>query len=133
MSLFRSELEDRFTKISPPAVIVNIWRSKNQPWSVANVRIHNIEFLEEIKELVMSLPVRVNLPEHFSELSFPRYYAIYYDGKQIKEIIGVRNDLTATKWSYRFGYWHPKIQQYIVKAIEEELKELRQQTQQSQQ
>ena len=127
--IFRSELEDRFTKLSPPLIVVNIWRSKNQPWSVANAETHGIEFLEKIKDLVIGLPLRVSLPEHLSEWSFPRYYAIYYDpySNEIKDIIGVRNDLTATKWSYKFGYWHPKIQQYIAKAIEEELKELRKQ------
>jgi hypothetical protein len=107
----------------------------HEPWNVAvELSSHNamglavcedsIRFLAELKEFILKLPVKVVLPRYFSELSLPRYYAVFVDGTDIIDIVGVHRDLSPTKWSYRLGYWHPRCQHDIAKAIYMEIREV---------
>jgi hypothetical protein len=109
-------------------VVVNTWKTKNVGWILksGNFQDRNFvkEFIESLREKVLSLPVRVSLPRHCSLLSFPRYYMIFceldhFAVKSIIEIVGIRADNSPTKWSYRFGYWHPECQWRIIDALQE--------------
>jgi hypothetical protein len=85
----------------------------------------SIRFLSEVKESILKLPVRVVLPRYCSDLSLPRYYAVFVDGTDVIDIVGVQRDLSPTKWSYKFGYyWHPRCQLDIIKAIDMEIREV---------
>jgi hypothetical protein len=101
-------------------VYVNTWRTKNVPMTVFGDE--PAEALARVREAVLKLPVRVNLPQYVSELSLPRYYAIFYrfDGEKLEivDVVGVHYDWSPTKWSYRFGYWHPRCQLDIARALE---------------
>ena len=106
-------------------IVVNT--TKNISWIVATIdsSIHydpilDPEFVVKIREAVLSLPTRIKLPAHVS-ISLPRYYLIQLrldtDVVNIIDIVGVRKDLTPTKWGYRFGYWHPQCQILIANAL----------------
>jgi len=113
---------------------VNTFTSKNVGWKVAlavsgdemlTPNKDAIDFLYDVYNKVLSLPIVVSLPKHCSELSFPRYYSVFLNRKkEIIDIIGVRKYLSPTKWSYKFGYWHPTIQHRIAETIREEIAEL---------
>jgi len=84
-------------------------------------------FLNEVRRKLMDLPVRLSLPKHFSEISLPRYYAIYLtslENFEVVDIVGVKRNNRPTTWSYRFGYWHPCCAISIVRAIVREESEI---------
>jgi len=84
----------------------------------------SIRFINRVKEMVLKLPVRISLPDPCTDLSFPRYYAIFTKKDAIEDVVGVRSDLSPTKWSYRFGYWHPIAQHKIARAINREIRSI---------
>jgi hypothetical protein len=117
-------------------IYINTWRTAYEPWYVAceigdgeatGLAAHEdtARFLSEVKESILKLPVKVVLPRYFSELSLPRYYAVFMDGTDIIDIVGVHRDLSPTKWSYRLGYWHPRCQHDIARSIDMEIAHLR--------
>jgi len=122
-------------------IYVNTSPSKNVPWMLTldiKSKIYfeytAIEFLERVKEAVLSLPAKINLPKK-TYIGFPRYYMIKLysiDEIIIEDIVGVKHDGAPTKWGYRFGYWHPVCQFDIVWAIDTYLKYLKAQAQQTQ-
>lgn len=114
--------------VASSEVVVNVWATRNIPWilKAGAFQDQNFvkEFVESLRQKVLALPVRVSLPSHCSELSFPRYYMIFceledFKVKRIEEIVGVRADMSPTKWSYRFGYWHPECQFLIASALQQ--------------
>jgi hypothetical protein len=116
-------------------IYINTWRTAHEQWSVA-VEVSDgeatglmacedsVRFLSEVKESILKLPVRVALPRYYSDLSLPRYYVVFTDCAKIIDIVGVHRDLSPTKWSYRLGYWHPRCQLDVVKAIDMEIREV---------
>jgi hypothetical protein len=97
-------------------IMVNTWVTQGVPWVVDED--YDPEILAKLREAVLKLPTRVQLPKYFSELSLPRYYQIYFDDEfNIAEIAGVRWDGSPTKWGYRIGYWHPQCQISIARAL----------------
>jgi hypothetical protein len=119
--------------IASSDVIVNTWKTRNINWILKSGAFQDKnfvkEFVQSLREKVLSLPVRVSLPKYCSELSFPRYYAIFceldhFKVKKIIEIVGIRADNSPTKWSYRFGYWHPECQHLIAGALQQLLSSL---------
>jgi hypothetical protein len=149
--LYRS-LQGRFERSdfeASSSLYINTLVTKNVPWSVA-VEVgcvrglaptqRSMKFLEKVKAFVLGLPVRINTPLVYSDLSLPRYYMVklrmveewFRDSdplavhplQAVEDIVGVRCDLTPTKWGYRLGYWHPKCQLDIARAIDKEIKAL---------
>jgi hypothetical protein len=117
------------------AIVVNTVPSKNVSWRIKNVGSEHKdgdfdpEFIERLREAVLRLPTRVSLPRFVSQLSLPRYYLIVLgdlDALEVREIVGVRGDMSPTKWSYRLGYWHPSCQFRIARSLEYVLKQLSQ-------
>jgi len=103
-------------------VVVNTWVTRGTPWVVQDSEDIDPEILARIREAVLKLPTRVNIPRYFSDLSLPRYYAIFFnDDFEIVEIVGIRWDHSPTKWSYRLGYWHPQCQISIARALSKAL------------
>jgi len=99
-------------------------------------KAESVRFLESVASVLRWLPVRLYLPERFALKALPRYYLISLvlrdEGEsgqlkdvEVREIVGIRKDLTATKWGYRAGYWHPRCQHDIVAAIQREIRELK--------
>jgi hypothetical protein len=84
------------------------------------------EFVSNLEQAVLRLPVKVSLPRFAAPLSLPRYYLLVLENKsdmiEFREIVGVRADLTPTKWSYKLGYWHPQCQLGIARALARLLK-----------
>jgi len=116
--------------IASSKVVVNTWKTRNVNWilkdcaSVFQDKNFTKEFVHSLITKVLSLPVTVSLPEPCSELSFPRYFMIFcqlddFKVRSIEEIVGIRADNSPTKWSYRFGYWHPHCQHLIADALEQ--------------
>lgn len=111
-------------------VIINTWTTRSVPW-VIHERENgdtslDLDLVEKLIDAVMRLPVRVRVPPHFTELSLPRYYAIffYYEGDiRIVDIIGVRSDNSPTRWGFKLGYWHPQIQIEIARVLRRVLKD----------
>ncbi|MEM0236021.1 MAG: hypothetical protein QXU60_07215 [Sulfolobales archaeon] len=115
-------------------LVVNTWITRNINWlvkvydpeksSLDEMPVYtDIEKLKTLKEMVANLPAIVILPKHFSKLSLPRYYLIFYDEKII-DIIGIRRDKSPTRWSYKTGFWHPAAQISIASSLQKLLKEL---------
>jgi hypothetical protein len=109
---------------SSTAVVVNTIPSKSVSWKIkSTVSEHrdkdfDLEFIEKLRGAVLRLPARVSLPRYVSLLSLPRYYLIVLDEDfNIIDIVGVRADMSPTKWSYRLGYWHPRCQLDIARAL----------------
>jgi hypothetical protein len=79
------------------------------------------EFVSNLEQAVLRLPVKVSLPRFAAPLSLPRYYLLVLENKsgtiEIREIVGIKADLTPTKWSYHLGYWHPACQHRIARAL----------------
>jgi hypothetical protein len=114
---------------------INTWLTSRVPWSVAvevgdkevaglAADVKSVEFLGRVRGAVLKLPLRVRLPRHCSDLSFPRYYAIILrslDPVEVEDVLGVRCDLSPTRWGYRFGFWHPRCQHMIARAIDPEI------------
>jgi hypothetical protein len=99
-------------------IFLNTWVTKGTPWVIQDGKDIDPEILANLREAILKLPTRVSLPKYFSDLSLPRYYQIYFDNNvNIVEIVGVRRDSSPTKWSYRLGYWHPKCQHDIARAL----------------
>jgi hypothetical protein len=114
--------------IASSNVVVNTAKTRNVNWILKSGTFQDKNFVKEFVHSlitkVLSLPVRVSLPKPCSELSFPRYYMIFcqlddFKVKSIEEIVGVKADQSPTKWSYRFGYWHPFCQHLIASALEQ--------------
>jgi len=121
-------------------LLVNTWRTKGTPWLVKvpstpdyyidAIKLMTKERLENIKNLVLSLPAKVVTPKSYTELSLPRYYLIILDEdeKEIIDVIGVKLKeycpLCPTKWSYKLGYWHPQIQILIAEALDKYLSDV---------
>jgi len=121
--------------------VVNTYPSNSTPWTIkAFDPIHkhlnnmpnaldvvNADVVADLADKIMKLPSRINTPKTFTTLSFPRYYLVDVDDdidddgriviKKINDIIGIRADLSPTKWSYRVGYWHPKINIIIADVL----------------
>jgi hypothetical protein len=118
-------------------LIVNTWRTKSTPWLVLipttpdtyvdALKFMTKERLKNIRDLIASLPARINTPKHYSILSLPRYYLIATNEEEnnIIDIIGIKMKehcrLCPTKWSYKLGYWHPTIQTLITKTLDKYL------------
>lgn len=101
-------------------VVVNTWPTKSTPWIVQEPAPPR-SVLEKILEKVEELPVIVDVPASFSELSMPRYFLIRYrlndNDVKIVEIVGIKRDRSPTKWGYKIGYWHPACQIFISRAL----------------
>jgi len=128
------------------AIVVNAMRSRAVSWlakfydpvqqtlnAMLSVDISNPYYkmlVEKLRDAVIKLPVKVHTPKPCSALSIPRYFLIVGEVTnetdetyiipsevRIHEIVGIKVDLTPTKWSYRMGYWHPVCQFKIVSAL----------------
>jgi len=108
--------------------IVNTWVTRGTPWilkSYTTLEVRSVDELPEVKDLkvvneliniIEKMKVKVNIPHPSSAI--PRYYLVIIDEKmELIDIVGVRRDLTPTKWSYRFGYWHPQCQVDILNTL----------------
>ena len=109
-------------------IVVNTWQTKSTPWTVKwydgiadgvdklpDVREGEVDFVE-LASAIERMPVKIWLPPTFSGI--PRYYLIaFQDARTIVDIIGIRNDLTPTKWSYTKGYWHPQCNVAIANTL----------------
>jgi len=133
------EVRLRAGYVSASDIYVNVLPSKRIPWLITcdilhvDCKIDDIDFLERVKERVLSLPVEINLPRTYT--GFPRYYLIKLrdiDEVIIEDIVGVKWSGAPTKWSYKFGYWHPQCQIHIAQTIYSYLKYLKAQAQQTQ-
>jgi hypothetical protein len=107
-------------------VLINTAPSRSVSWVVRSTSSEhkdedfNISFIEKLRGAVLKLPARVSLPSFVTPSSLPRYYLVVLSSEEpveIREIVGVRADLTPTKWSYRLGYWHPACQHRIARAL----------------
>jgi len=116
-------------------IVVNVWPTKSTPWIVkyydpakpnlsAMDDVLDAELLATVKQLVKMLPARVEVPEHYSHISFPRYYYIAVRNGKIADIVGIRHDKTPTSWSWRVGFWHPQITIQIANALDKAIKSL---------
>jgi len=124
---------------------VNTWPTKSTPWRIVTAEKNElavsrraVNFLTMVKEEIARLPVRVNIPKSVNVLSLPRYYAIFMNLKfekidegevelnsiEIIDIIGIRADLSPTRWSYRLGYWHPRCQNDIMRILSQVIQEM---------
>jgi len=133
----------RTSVVRSTTIYVNTWPTTNTPWVVVHeltgagfeASEETVVFLSGIVEKLRNLPVRVRLPKYLSELSLPRYYAVYLSNLadfEIVDVIGVRRDGRPTKWSYRLGYWHPTCTWKIISAIEREIEDIKSKLQQAQ-
>jgi hypothetical protein len=133
-------------------VYINTWATRGRPWNVA-VEVGCVRglaptkrsacFLDKVKAFVIGLPSRISVPLVYSDLSLPRYYMVklrlveewfresdplaVHPLQAVEDIVGIRCDLTPTKWGYRLGYWHPQCQLQIARAIAREIKALEKQ------
>ena len=126
-------------------IVINTAPSKSTPWTikvydlyVCNgllnncIDLENPDELRQLRELIAKLPAVINIPRLFTELSTPRYYLVVAELNtknevritKIIDVIGIRADLSPTKWSYRVGYWHPICQHEIISTIDRYLKRL---------
>jgi len=103
--------------------VINTWQTKLRPQVIWDGYWPTRKELERIITKVSELKIRFSLPKLFSVLSLPRYYCIVFrddDGDiEIVDIMGVKADLTPTKWSYQFGYWHPYCQVMVVDTLKQ--------------
>lgn len=80
-------------------------------------------YLERLADAVESLPLRVNLPrlKGGCRLLTPTRFVVLAEGEgegvAVREIVGVKADMSATKWSYALGYWHPVCQASLARAL----------------
>jgi hypothetical protein len=105
-------------------VVINTIPSKSVSWGIKSAVSEHQDgdfdpgFIRELEQAVLRLPARVSLPPFISSLSLPRYYLLVLEEPvEIREIVGVRADLSPTKWSYHLGYWHPACQHRIARAL----------------
>ena len=76
----------------------------------------DLKIVNELIDVVSRVKVKVNIPH--PSAATPRYYLIIVDDKmELVDIIGVKRNLVPTKWSYNFGYWHPKCQIDIINSL----------------
>jgi hypothetical protein len=110
-----------------PSIIVNTYPpSRHVSWIVkahpdiidASDYDFDQNFIKALMDIVEALPTRISTPVHFSSLSIPRYFLIELKSEtDVEDVVGVKFDLAPTKWGYRSGYWHPKCQLEILKAL----------------
>lgn len=102
--------------------VVNTWQTRLRPQIFWDGYYPTQVELQKIINKVSELKVKFALPKYFSALSLPRYYCIVFrddEDIEIVDIVGVKADLTPTKWSYQFGYWHPYCQVLVLDSLKQ--------------
>jgi len=106
--------------------VVNTWVTKNTPWILKIYSTLSAKSLDELPEadpktvndlinVIERMKVKVNIP--CSGVATPRYYLIVTDNAELIDIIGIKRNLTPTRWSYNYGYWHPQCQIDILNTL----------------
>jgi len=113
--------------------VINTWITRGTPWILKIYSTLSAKSLDELPEetdpkvveeiinVVSRMKVKVNIPHQSA--ATPRYYLVILNNVELVDIIGIKRNLTVTKWSYNYGYWHPQCQIDILNTLKKKLQQ----------